>query len=96
MTKQVVPQLPAANDYVALARTRLRDLTGSDAIVGPAAATPGAAEQSDGEKAAALLKAALTLTLILTLTLALTLPLTLTLTLTLTRRGSRASPGTAG
>ena len=58
MTKQVVPQLPAANDYVALARTRLRDLTGSDAIVGPAAATPGAAEQSDGEKAAALLKAA--------------------------------------
>ena len=58
MTKQVVPQLPAANDYVALARTRLRDLTGSDAIVGPAAANPGAAEQSDGEKAAALLKAA--------------------------------------
>ena len=59
MTKQVVPQLPAANDYVALVRTRLRDLTGSDAIVGPAVANPGAAEQSDGEKAAALLKAGL-------------------------------------
>ena len=58
MTKQVVP-LPAANDYVALVRTRLRDLTGSDAIVGPAVANPGAAEQSDGEKAAALLKAGL-------------------------------------
>ena len=94
MTKQVVPQLPAANDYVALARTRLRDLTGSDAIVGPAAANPGAAEQSDGEKAAALLKAALTLTLTLTLTQ--TLTPTLTPTRTLARRGSRASPGTAG
>ena len=55
----MLPQLPAATEYVALARTRLRDLTGSDALAGPAAANQAATEQSDGAKAAALLKAGL-------------------------------------
>ena len=54
----MAPQLPAAAEYVALARTRLRDLTGSDALA-PAAANQAAAEQSDEAKAAALLKAGL-------------------------------------
>ena len=55
----MLPQLPAATEYVALARTRLRDLTGSDALAGPAAANQAATEQSDGAKAAALLRAGL-------------------------------------
>ena len=54
----MAPQLPASAEYVALARTRLRDLTGSDALSGPAA-NQAATEQSDGAKAAALLKAGL-------------------------------------
>jgi hypothetical protein len=36
------PQLPAAAEYVALARTRLKDLTGSDTLAGPAAANQAA------------------------------------------------------
>ncbi len=54
LAKQAAAQLPAAADYVALARTRLKDLTGSDALA--PAAERGGGEQSEEAKAAALLQ----------------------------------------